>query len=112
MTTAAPHVDDAPLGLGYDEDPRFWDYGIYLAPATGTGAMPVTCGGNPSNAAARVGPGGGRFGPARTAQSVAETSSPHPQAACTSAYRSVPCWPHSPLTTRAVGPATRAWWSS
>lgn len=51
-------VDDAPLGVGYDEDPRFWDYGIYLAPATGTGAMPVTCGGNPSNAAGRVGQGG------------------------------------------------------
>lgn len=51
-------VDAAAVGPGYDVDPRYWDYAIYLAPVTGAGNMPVTCGANPGNAAGRVGQGG------------------------------------------------------
>lgn len=51
-------VDDSATGPGHDVDPRYWDYAIYLAPLTGTGNMPVTCGPNPGNAAGRVGQGG------------------------------------------------------
>lgn len=52
-------LDEAKAGPGHDEDARYWDYSIYLAPVSGpSGNLPVMCGGTPGNAGPRVGQGG------------------------------------------------------
>lgn len=68
-------LDEAKAGPGFDEDARYWDYSIYLAPVSGTsGNLPVTCSGSPGNAGGRVGQGG--FGGALVYNGYASADQP------------------------------------